>query len=100
MSSAENSYLLILAMTLVTYATRVGGHVVLSRFSTIPARLSAALEAVPIAVLTALIAPGIFSGVPELVAGIAVVAAAYRLPAVGVIVVGALAAALLRAAGL
>lgn len=60
---------IILAGALLTYATRVGGHLVLSRFSRIHPRVQAGLDAVPAAVLTTLIAPAAFSGgVPELVA--------------------------------
>ncbi|MFN4272751.1 MAG: AzlD family protein [Aliihoeflea sp.] len=60
---------IILAGALLTYATRVGGHLVLSRFSRIHPRVQAGLDAVPAAVLTTLIAPAAFNGgVPELVA--------------------------------
>ena len=40
----------------LTYATRFGGHVILSRFKRINPRLEAALDAVPAAVITALLA--------------------------------------------
>ena len=49
--------LIILAGAVVTYLTRIGGHLVLSRFQRIHPRVEAALDAVPAAVLTALIAP-------------------------------------------
>jgi uncharacterized membrane protein len=48
---------IILAGAVVTYLTRIGGHLVLSRFQRIHPRIEAALDAVPAAVLTALIAP-------------------------------------------
>ena len=48
---------IILVGAVLTYLTRVGGHLVLSRFSRIPPRVEAALDAVPAAVLTALVAP-------------------------------------------
>lgn len=48
---------IILAGAVVTYLTRIGGHLVLSRFQRIHPRVEAALDAVPAAVLTALIAP-------------------------------------------
>lgn len=48
---------IILASAVVTYLTRIGGHLVLSRFQRIHPRVEAALDAVPAAVLTALIAP-------------------------------------------
>ena len=60
---------IILGGALLTYATRVGGHVVLSRFKTIHPRVQAGLDAVPAAVLTTLVAPAAFSGgLPELAA--------------------------------
>ncbi len=52
---------IILAGAVATYATRIGGHLVLSRFQHIPRRVSAALDAVPAAVLTTLFAPAIVS---------------------------------------
>ena len=48
---------IIVAGAIVTYLTRIGGHLVLSRFQRIHPRVEAALDAVPAAVLTALIAP-------------------------------------------
>ena len=42
---------------LLTYATRVGGHIILSQFKTISPRVNAALNAVPAAVMTTLFAP-------------------------------------------
>lgn len=48
---------IILAGTVVTYLTRIGGHLVLSRFRRIHPRVEAALDAVPAAVLTTLVAP-------------------------------------------
>ena len=54
---------IILAGGLATYLTRIGGHLVLSRFSSIHPRVEAALNAVPAAVLTTLVAPAaVFSG--------------------------------------
>ena len=48
---------IILAGAVVTYLTRVGGHLVLSRFEHIHPRVEAGLNAVPAAVLTTLVAP-------------------------------------------
>lgn len=60
---------IILGGALLTYATRAGGHLVLSRFKTIHPRVQAGLDAVPAAVLTTLVAPAAFSGgLPELAA--------------------------------
>ncbi|MBO3760822.1 AzlD family protein [Ciceribacter sp. L1K22] len=52
----------ILLSALATYLTRIGGHLVISRMKTIPPRLEAALNAVPAAVLTTLVAPAFFAG--------------------------------------
>jgi uncharacterized membrane protein len=49
----------ILLAGLLTYATRAGGAIVLSRFATLPPRLEAALDAIPAAVLTALVIPAL-----------------------------------------
>ena len=48
---------IILAGALLTYLTRIGGHVVLSRFQRVHPRIEAGLNAVPAAVLTAFSAP-------------------------------------------
>ncbi len=54
----------ILAGAVVTYLTRIGGHLVLSRFDEIPPRVEAALNAVPAAVLTTLVAPPLLHAGP------------------------------------
>ena len=60
---------IILAGAVMTYLTRVGGHLVLSRFERIHPRVEAGLNAVPAAVLTTLFAPAAYSAtVPELIA--------------------------------
>lgn len=55
---------IILAGALMTYLTRVGGHLVLSRFDRVHPRVEAGLNAVPAAVLTTLVAPAAVSGGP------------------------------------
>jgi uncharacterized membrane protein len=66
--------IIILAAGFATYLTRCGGHLVLSRFRQIPPRVQAALDAVPAAVLTTLIAPYLLKAGPAeagaLVAGV------------------------------
>lgn len=47
---------IIAAGAVFTYLTRIGGHLVLSRFSRLHFRVEAALNAVPAAVLTAIVA--------------------------------------------
>jgi uncharacterized membrane protein len=56
----------------VTYLTRVGGHLVLSRFEHIHPRVEAGLNAVPAAVLTTLVAPAAASAGPAELAALAV----------------------------
>jgi uncharacterized membrane protein len=87
---------LILTLSALTYATRFGGHVILSRFKRINPRLEAALDAVPAAVITALVAPAAFTtGVPEFVGAMAVVILSLRFS-----MLGALALATATVAGL
>ena len=80
---------IILAGALVTYLTRIGGHLVLSRFRRIPPRLEAALNAVPAAVLAAIVAPyAVFFGAAEAIAIIAAALLAFRLPPLAVLAIG------------
>ncbi|MBB4953245.1 putative membrane protein [Agrobacterium vitis] len=53
---------IILAAAVATYFTRAGGYIIVSRFKTIPPRVDAALNAVPGAVLTTLVAPAFYNG--------------------------------------
>jgi len=90
-------YWLIVFCALATYATRIAGHLVLARFDRVHHRVEAALNAVPTAVLTALIAPAFISEGPAealamLVAGIA----GMKLSAIGTILVGLFVLVLLR----
>lgn len=60
---------IILAGAALTYLTRIGGYVVLSRFERINPLVEAGLNAVPAAVLTTLVAPATLSAGPaELIA--------------------------------
>ncbi|MBN9070951.1 MAG: AzlD family protein [Rhizobiales bacterium] len=52
------------AGAVVTYLTRIGGHLVLSRFERVHPRVEAALNAVPAAVLTTLVAPAMLTAGP------------------------------------
>ncbi len=67
---------IIIAAGIATYLTRCGGHLVLSRFRRISPRVQAALDAVPAAVLTTLIAPYLLKAGPAeagtLIAGVLV----------------------------
>jgi len=54
--------LIILAAAVATYATRIGGYILITTMKRIPPRMEAALAAVPAAVLTTLVAPAFFTG--------------------------------------
>ncbi|QKV20476.1 AzlD family protein [Oricola thermophila] len=72
---------IILAGAVATYVTRIGGYLVLSRFTSIHPRVEAALNAVPAAVLTTLVAPAaIFTGPAETATIILCFLAAFYLP--------------------
>ncbi len=55
---------IILWAAVLTYLTRIGGHVVLSRFERVHPRVEAGLNAVPAAVLTTLVAPVVMTAGP------------------------------------
>jgi uncharacterized membrane protein len=55
---------IILFGAILTYLTRIGGHLVLSRFERTHPRVEAGLNAVPAAVLTTLVAPQAIQGGP------------------------------------
>lgn len=68
---------IILFGAIATYLTRIGGHLILSRFKRIHPRVQAGLNAVPAAVLTTLVAPAAFNAGPAEWAAVAVSAAVY-----------------------
>lgn len=78
---------LILLVTLATFAMRAVGAVVMARANPGPVS-SAAFEAMPVAVLTAVVAPAALThGLPEAIAGVAAVIVGLRAPMAVVIVV-------------
>lgn len=88
---------LFLAAGIATYLTRVGGLVIVARLK-LGRRAVAALEAVPAAVLTAVIAPTVLAhGLAEFLAGLLTIAAATRLPLLAVVAVGVATVIVLRA---
>ncbi|PDS80051.1 AzlD domain-containing protein [Rhizobium sp. L43] len=90
----------ILAMAAATVFTRISG-LVLIRHVEMDERRRTAIEAIPPAVLMAVIAPTAFAtGWAEALACAATAVAARRLPMLASIVVGVATVALLRAAGL
>lgn len=97
MIDVSDTVLLILACAAVTYLTRIGGHLVLSRITTLNHRAEAALSAVPTAVLTALVAPyAVSNSVPEAFAIAAAVLVATRFSLMLSVVAGLVLLAALR----
>jgi len=89
MTLDDANLLAIFAMAVATYVTRIAG-VVMLRFVTLTPRVKAALDALPVAVLTAVITPTVFmTGPAETIAGVLTGLAAFRLPLIGVLAVGA-----------
>jgi branched chain amino acid efflux pump len=85
-----------LGMLAVTYGARIGGYLLVRR-RPIEGRLKGTLEAVPIAVLAAIIAPAVFAtGPAESLAALATLLLAWRLPMVVAVVGGVAAVVLLR----
>lgn len=97
MSLNPQVLLAILAMALATYSTRVSG-LYLMRGVAVTGRVKAALDALPPAILMALIAPTILAtGVAETIAAVLTAAAALmRLPLIVTIMIGVISVVLLR----
>jgi uncharacterized membrane protein len=53
---------IILTAALATFLTRIGGYVMITQMKRIPPRMEAALNSVPAAVLSTLVAPAFISG--------------------------------------
>ncbi len=101
MSADTVNTALIVLLGVVTYGLRVGGYLVLARFSRLNPRVEAALDAVPVAVITALVAPvALVTGAAESIAAAVTVVAALKLPILPTLAVAAVAVTVLRAAGL
>lgn len=96
MSLDAQTLLAILAMAAVTYATRIAGFLAPQRPHLSP-RWQAAFEAIPAAVLVALVAPTILAtGWRETAASLVAILAATRLPLIGVVAIGVAAIVALR----
>lgn len=92
-----STFLAILAMALVTYATRIGGPFLAGRL-VLRGRAKAAFDAIPPAVLMAVIAPTAFAtGPAETIATLVTAAAAMRLPLLATIAIGVGSVVILRA---
>lgn len=70
----STTFWIIIAGAIATYLTRIGGHLVISRFDNIHPRVEAGLNAVPAAVLTTLVAPELLNAGPAEWAALAVTA--------------------------
>jgi uncharacterized membrane protein len=96
MSLDPVTLLAILGMALASYGCRLTGLLLGGRLS-LAGRAKAALDAIPPAVLTAVIAPTLLAtGWPETLAGAVTILAALRLPLIGVIATGVAAVVVLR----
>ena len=91
------TFMAILAMAVVTYLTRIAGLFVAERL-TLSGRAQAAFDAIPPAVLVAVIAPtALTTGWAEAIATAITALVATRLPLLATIVVGVVSVVLLRA---
>jgi branched chain amino acid efflux pump len=89
--------LAILAMGAATFATRLAG-LIMVHYIPVSGRTRAALEAVPAAVLMAVIAPMVVAtGIAETIAAVVTALAALRLPLIAVVAIGIAAVIALRA---
>ena len=85
----------------LTYVTRFAGHLLLSQVERIPPRVEAALNAVPAAVITTIVAPVLVTGDwPERVAILVAGMLSLRLPVIAVVAIGTGLVAGARAVGL
>lgn len=98
MTIDPNTLLAIVAMAIATVATRIGG-LVLIRFVTIGEAQRRALEAIPPAVLMAVIAPAaLVTGPAETIATVVTALVAMRLPLLAAVAAGVVTVAILRMA--
>lgn len=96
MTVDPNTFLAIVAMAIATIATRIGG-LVLIRFVTIGEAQRRALEAIPPAVLMAVIAPtALVTGPAETIATVVTALVAMRLPLLAAVASGVVTVAILR----
>lgn len=96
MTIDPHDLLAILLMGIATYGTRVAGLFLAGRLPR-TGRVRVALDALPPAVLTAVIAPAVVAGPAEAVAAAVTVLAAFRLPLIATVALGVTTVAVLRA---
>jgi uncharacterized membrane protein len=96
MNIDTTTLLAILAMAVVTYITRIAGLFVADRL-VLTGRSKAAFDAIPPAVLVAVIAPtALTTGWAEAIAAAITAVAAFRLPLLATVAVGVVSVVLLR----
>lgn len=96
MSLDTTTLIAILAMAVVTYLTRIAGLFVADRL-VLTGRAKAAFDAIPPAVLVAVIAPtALTTGWAEAIAAAITAMVAFRLPLLGTVAVGVVAVVVLR----
>ncbi|KJF65965.1 MULTISPECIES: AzlD family protein [Rhizobium] len=84
-----DTLILIALAAVATYLTRIGGYVLMTRMKSIPPRMEAGLNAVPVAVLTTLVAPAFFEGGYEVKIGmVAALLVCLRFPGLTMLAVG------------
>lgn len=88
--------LAIAAMAVATYCTRIAG-MLLGRHLPKTGRAKQAMDALPPAVLSAVIAPLVIAGPAEAIAGVVTVLSALRLPVLAALAIGMACVAGLRA---
>ena len=97
MNVESTTLLAIIAMAVVTYVTRIAGLFVADRLA-LSGRAKAAFDAIPPAVLVAVVAPtALTTGWAEAIATAITVVAATRLPLLATILVGVVSVVVLRA---
>jgi uncharacterized membrane protein len=96
MSVDTTTLLAIIAMAVVTYITRIAGLFVADRL-VLTGRAKAAFDAIPPAVLVAVIAPtALTTGWAEAIAAAITAVAAFRLPLLATVAVGVVSVVVLR----
>lgn len=84
-----DTLILIALAAIATYLTRIGGYVLMTRMKSIPPRMEAGLNAVPVAVLTTLVAPAFFEGGYEVKIGMgAALLVCLRFPGLTMLAIG------------
>ena len=84
-----NTAVLIVVAAIATYFTRIGGYVLMSSMKRIPPRVESALNAVPAAVLTTLVAPPFVYGDWDIkIAMVVALVVGLRFPGLAILIVG------------